>query len=161
MQTRSLALPETARHFLIIIERYLFVSDWISISNIRKCTRQMSSIIKANIIIPFLLSSDGFWAEIAITHAHLLKNLPTCKLRKNSTNTCSSLSDSSTSLSKVCQQRQRPEIVWKTHHGRATQAQNFENRTGTKSSMPKNSVPILSKIACISLKSNAKKIINL
>ena len=83
MQTRSLALPETARHFLIIIERYLFVSDWISISNIRKYTRQMSSIIKANIIIPFLLSSDGFWAEIAITHAHLLKNLPTCKLRKN------------------------------------------------------------------------------
>ena len=82
MQTRSLALPETARHFLIIIERYLFVSDWISISNIRKYTRQMSSIIKANIIIPFLLSSDGFWAEIAITHAHLLKNLPTCKLRK-------------------------------------------------------------------------------
>ena len=124
MQTRSLALPETARHFLIIIERHLFVSDWISISNIRKYTRQMLSIIKANII------NHSFFAVIwrllswdTITHAHLLKNLPTCKLRKTSTNTYSSLSDSSPSLSKVCQQRQRPEIVWKTHHGRATQAQ--------------------------------------
>ena len=163
MQTRSLALPETARHFLIIIERYLFVSDCISISNIRKYTRQMSSIIKANIIIPFLLSSDGFWAEIAITHAHLLKNLPTCKLRKKLNKYIHILLFPTLQhhFPKCASKGNARKLYGKLIHGRATQAQNFENRTGTKSSMPKNSVPILSRIACISLKSNAKKIINL
>ena len=163
MQTRSLALPETARHFLIIIERYLFVSDWISISYIRKYTRQMSSIIKANIIIPFLLSSDGFWAEIAITHAHLLKNLPTCKLRKklNKYIFFSFRLFNITFQSVPAKATPGNCMENSSQASNATQAHNFENRTGTKSPMPKNSVPILSKIACISLKSNAKKIINL
>ena len=152
MQTRSLALPGTARHFFIIIEQYLFVSDWISISNIRKCTRQMSSIIKANIIIPLLLSSDGFWAEIAITHAHLLKNLPTCKLRKklNKYIFFSFRLFNITFQSVPAKATPGNCMENSSQATNTTQTQNFENTTVTKSSLPKNS--ILSKIAFLSLK---------